>query len=225
MNSSFTPPRAVLRCVLEVIKHICQMPYEADRDTLKQEVRVLQRPVFQLLVHCFKHAVDYTELDLAVQIWVDWVTMAQGFMKRNRSGMGYLSPRRYNYRQLDPMERQWVVDNYVFFYILPPYWLEATVNLARQAGISTVKDAVLHVNWGFQATMAADFVSQHCNSILDPHKEVGTNTSTSEWCKTEGVRKDATEQSAEAQERERNRLFQRIELTYRFDDVRHRLHR
>ena len=49
-----------------------------------------------------------------------------------------------------------VVVAQVFFYILPPYWLEATANLVRQnpAGGLACRDAVLYVTQAFEANMA-----------------------------------------------------------------------
>ena len=150
-HQRLTPSKAVLECVLATVKHVCRVPYPRSSSStssfggtggqlsareLKPELRVLQRPVFQLVLHCFKYAVDQQELELVIRIWVEWMTMSASLIQ-SRTGMsGLLSPKKREARKLKPEEELWVIDNFVFFYILPPHWLQSMHDLAKKGDLA-----------------------------------------------------------------------------------------
>ena len=149
-NSESMPPRALLQCVLCVVEHVCKSPFiEITGQAaavgppriceMKEQVRALQRPLFDFLVNCFSKFSELhsEELGAAVDVWIAWVTMG-GKMRDNNADhhrrghrIGAFTRQKADPRALEPVEKQWVAHNYVFFTVLPLHWVGATARVAR----------------------------------------------------------------------------------------------
>ena len=153
------PPQQLLQSILSVALHISKQPFQAEQQTatggsgsislttrslqgvgeMKEHVRALQRPIFEFLLHCFKNSSEQNgeELLAAVDVWIAWATMG-GTMNANNadhhrrgSRMGLARFTIVDRRDLEASEMQWVAQNYVFFTVLPLWWVGAAAKLAR----------------------------------------------------------------------------------------------
>ena len=148
------PPQQLLQSVLTVALHVSNQPFQPESSShsigvaarslpgvgeMKEHVRALQRPLFEFLLHCFKNGSEQNgeELLAAVDVWVAWATMG-GTMNANNadhhrrgSRMGLARFTTVDRRDLEASEMQWVAQNYVFFTILPLWWVGAAAKLAR----------------------------------------------------------------------------------------------
>ena len=163
------PPQQLLQCVLCVVNHVCKSPFQTEAASgaggalsrslqgvgeMKEHVMALRRPVFEFLLHCFRHSSEQhaEELSLAVDVWIAWTTMGGTLVANNAdhhrrgSRMGIMRFRSRDKRELEPSEQQWVAQNYVFLAVLPLWWVGAAAKLARmnpELGAKVVEKVVL----------------------------------------------------------------------------------
>ena len=179
------PPQQLLQSILTVALHVSNQPFQQESSSsssgaaarslqgvgeMKEHVRALQRPLFEFLLHCFKNASEQNgeELLAAVDVWVAWATMG-GAMNANNadhhrrgSRMGLARFTRVDRRDLEASEIQWVAQNYVFFKVLPLWWVGAAAKLARrnpEMAAKVVEPVVLAL-LGNKAVELVDEVSQ-----------------------------------------------------------------
>jgi hypothetical protein len=148
------PPQQLLQSVHCVAVHVSNQPFQPESSSssisvptrslqgvgeMKEHVRTLQRPLFEFLLHCFKNSSEQTgeELLAAVDVWIAWATMG-GSMNANNadhhrrgSRMGLARFTTVDRRDLEANEMQWVAQNYVFYTVLPLWWVGAAAKLAR----------------------------------------------------------------------------------------------